>query len=692
MKNIFCGLFLIFITLGISSRSFTSPEVAGNIVFYVSPAGNSKNPGTSIEKPFATLDDARDAIRMLKKKGQINAPVIVYLRGGVYELSETFVLGAEDSGTEDFPITYRAYKNETPVISGGREINAQWIKYKGNIMVCDVPDGIAGQLKFRQLFVNGERMTRARTPDKGNYYKVDMPDKDLGRSAIKYKPSDYVNYSNLEQVEVVLFHSWNNSRLVIEEVNEEERVISFTGRIGRRMHTESLIYNRYYFENVFEGLDQPGEWYFNSKTGKLYLYPVSDLLNAYVRVPVLNQLVRLEGDLNKKKYVEFVNFKGITFEETDYDLDETGYPTCGDVGDIYPPSAIKWEAARFCTFEDNTITNTGTYGLEITGDGNTISNNRIFSTGGGGIISRSYGKEPNTYSFNHIHHAGEIFFSSVGINIDDGGGIVSNNLVHDIAHSGIYGRHWGTATQEEQRRNQEQGLIIEFNEIHSVGKMTNDCGGIFIRDSLITIRNNLIYNIYPYEYYETIGEFNDKGTPGFGIYLGCETRYSRVENNIIFNTGEGIMFLYGTRHVTVENNIIVNSSYKAIRFANFGPLLPMPGNQFVRNIVYIEQPYCLYAGARASLPHESDYNVIFQSGMRTPRVGFRHTGEKGQENFTKHPMQTWLDKGYEKNSVFADPLFADPLNNDFSLLPESPALKLGFKPIDISNVGLRGKK
>jgi hypothetical protein len=37
----------------------------------------------------------------------------------------------------------------------------------------------------------------------------------------------------------------------------------------------------------------------------------------------------------------------------------------------------------------------------------------------------------------------------------------------------------------------------------------------------------------------------------------------------------------------------------------------------------------------------------------------------------------------------ADPLFVDPKSGNFSLKPESPARKLGFKPIDISHVGPR---
>ena len=37
----------------------------------------------------------------------------------------------------------------------------------------------------------------------------------------------------------------------------------------------------------------------------------------------------------------------------------------------------------------------------------------------------------------------------------------------------------------------------------------------------------------------------------------------------------------------------------------------------------------------------------------------------------------------------ADPLFVNAANYDFTLLPDSPAWKLGWKKIDVSTVGPR---
>lgn len=66
--------------------------------FYVALDGNDSNKGT-INKPFRTLEKARDAIRALKaKKGLPRGGVTVYLREGRYERAASFELGLQDSG------------------------------------------------------------------------------------------------------------------------------------------------------------------------------------------------------------------------------------------------------------------------------------------------------------------------------------------------------------------------------------------------------------------------------------------------------------------------------------------------------------------------------------------------------------------------------------------------------------------
>jgi hypothetical protein len=47
-----------------------------------------------------------------------------------------------------------------------------------------------------------------------------------------------------------------------------------------------------------------------------------------------------------------------------------------------------------------------------------------------------------------------------------------------------------------------------------------------------------------------------------------------------------------------------------------------------------------------------------------------------------------LGGGFDQHSIIADPRFVDPANHNYHLQPDSPALALGFKDIDTSNIGL----
>ncbi|MFC1739698.1 right-handed parallel beta-helix repeat-containing protein [Planctomycetota bacterium] len=646
---------------------FATMASAAETALYVSPKGNDLWAGDSIDRPFATIQKVRDAIRAMKEKGELKSAVTVYIRGGLYELSETLVFTLEDSGTKDCPITYTAYKDEKPVISGGRKITGQWNDYKGKIKVCSIDEVKAGEWYFRQLFANGERQQRARIPNEGFYRTEGALDKD----GFQYKQGHFKNWNNLDDVEVVIFHSWNESKLLISELDEENRKVFFTGRIGRGGDN-----NRYYIENALEGLDKPGEWYVDRHAGKLYYWPDGDLDNAELRAPLLNELVRFEGEVEKKDHVQYINISGLTFCDTSYNLPKEGIPTIRDVGDIWFPSAITFKGVSHCIFEDNTVRNVGTYGLDLTSDAIHVIGNKIYDTGSGGVVTRSYGKYRNVISYNHIHDCGVVFHSGVGINIDDGGGLIANNLIHDTGHTGVYVRHFATDYgQEHERKNQEQGLIIEYNEIYNTMRQVNDGAGIFVRDDYVVIRNNLIHDSY--------GPPEGQGSPAWGIYLGCETRNCLVENNVVYRTQAGQHVWFQNRNNTIFNNIFIDGDRQQIDYNNM-PNAHHHQIRLLRNIICFSNPTAvLYdISGNSSVPMESDYNLIYH----TKGEDFVIRGLEGVNTF-----EDWQQRGFEAHSIVADPLFVDPENDDYTLRPESPAFKLGFKPIDLSRVGLRGR-
>ena len=79
----------------------TVSATADPVVLHVSPHGSSEARGTR-EAPFATLEQARDALRVMECPD--GAHVIVH--GGRYQVTQPFVLTAEDSGGAAAPIRY----------------------------------------------------------------------------------------------------------------------------------------------------------------------------------------------------------------------------------------------------------------------------------------------------------------------------------------------------------------------------------------------------------------------------------------------------------------------------------------------------------------------------------------------------------------------------------------------------------
>jgi len=92
--------------------------------FVVSSTGDDQNPGT-LDKPFRSLERARDAARSLIAKGITTGGIAIWLRGGIYERTTPLVLDGHDSGTsETDSIDWRGYPGEDVRLLAGRRFPA----------------------------------------------------------------------------------------------------------------------------------------------------------------------------------------------------------------------------------------------------------------------------------------------------------------------------------------------------------------------------------------------------------------------------------------------------------------------------------------------------------------------------------------------------------------------------------------
>lgn len=644
------------------------------ITFYVAADGNdawsgkrrSANAGKS-DGPFATIARARDAVRALPAATRAARPITVSIRGGVHHLSEPLVFTPLDSGTTAHPVTYQASRGETPVLSGGRRI-AGWTRTEGGLWKARVPGAAQGEWEFRQLFVNGRRAQRARAPNPGSVFLAD------GRvspraSSFRYRGSD-INPAWAEQgdAEVILLLSWTASRLKIKSVDPTTNTVTLSGppsRSGARWESQP----RYWVENTREALDQPGEWYLDGRSGEIYYLPRpgEDMRTAEVIAAGPTQLVRFEGDPAKGEFVRDIALRGLTFAHTDWTLPADGYS--GLQADVRTPAALEANGAERISIQGCRFTHLGGYALAFARGCRDISvdHNEMTDIGAGGVKigeteMRSEAADQTggvAVTNNHIHDIGIVYPAAVGIWVgQSGGNRLAHNHIHDTCYSAMsVGWTWGYGPASARDN------IIEYNHAHDIGRgMLSDMGAIYtlgVQPGTV-IRRNLFHDI----------RCRPGGYGGWGIYLDEGSTGILVEDNIVYNTETGGFHQHYGKENIVRNNIFAFAARHQIERTRAEPHLSFT---FTRNIVYWTGG-SLLGGNWLEGEVSLDYNLYY-----------RAAGDP--ITFADKSFAEWQATGQDVHSLIADPRFVDPKRYNFALKPDSPALRLGFRPIDARGVG-----
>jgi len=619
--------------------------------------------------PLPSLQAARDAIRAARARGEwTDVPITVHVRGGTYVLDDALTFEPADSGTAGAPITYAAYADERPILSGGRLISG-WHTTEVNgrtAWVTEVPEVKAGQWYFRQLFVDGQRRPRTRLPKEGFYQFAGLPGVTAetrwgdGQTRAVFQDDHIRSWRNLKDVEVVALHFWIESRLPIAEVDESRKIVTFTRESTFRLTDAHNLkeFARYYVENVFEALDEPGQWYLDQSSGTLTYLPLPGQTPESVTVvaPRLDQLVRVTGEADGGSKVRDIEFRGLTFQHADWCLPED---SAGSVqAAVNVPGAVYFEHAEDCILADGEVSHVSGYAVEFGAGcrGNRVDNCMLTSLGGGGV-KIGHGSRNTTVHNCRIGPGGYFYHSAVGVWIGSSGhNTVTHNHIHHFYYTGVsVGWTWG------YRENPAVDNVIEYNHIHHIGQgYLSDMGGIYTLGVSpgTRIRYNLIHDIEAHTY------------GGWGLYTDEGSSYILLENNIVYRCKHsGFHQHYGSYNV-VKNNIFALG-----QVAQMMRTREEPHTSFVfeRNIVYCDIPTVLGSNWKNG-NYRLDYNVYW-----------RENG--GPLDFAGHSFEAWQALGNDSHSIVADPLFKDPDNGDFTLDPGSPALKLGFQPIDTSRIG-----
>lgn len=700
---------LLSIMLGCKKKDEKSGLVRpGPGIFFVATNGNDEWSGQLPQPspdfkdgPFATIQKAQLAVRAFKSvQSNTNIQPIVYIRGGRYYLMAPIEFKPEDSGIYGKPVKYVAYPGETPVISGGKKITGwKQVNEGGRLLwMTDLPDVKDGKWYFRQLWVNGERRIRSRHPNKGYLAIESVPDATngvqwtQGQSRFRFKSGDIKDWKNVKYAEVRAMTRWVESHLPVMAISLENRMLMFRKKSVFKLDPGDL----YYIENILENLDTPGEWYLDGDSGKLYYMPLAgeDINKCEVIAPVIAQLVLMNGKPEEGKLIENIVFDGISFEHTEW-----YFPGGFDRGDqkveIWPPpnaevggfaqaavgvpGAIRGTGVRNCVFENCQFAHLGTYGIEL-GRGcknNKISYCVITDLGAGGIKigETSIRNKPEEIAENnevsdcHIYNGGLMFHSAIGIWI---GQSPSNRLIHNHIHDFYYtgisiGWTWGYGKALATNN------LVEFNHVHHIGvrsdgdgPILSDMGGIYTLGlhTGTKIVNNLWHDTAGLRY------------GGWGIYFDEGTTGILAESNLVYRTTHGGFHQHYGKDNTVRNNIFAYAKYHQIQRSRAEEHLSF---RFEKNIV-------LWKEGKLLDGNYSGTNYIFRSN-----IYWNETTTNIM--FDKYTFADWQKvQKQDLDSLIADPMFVDPAKDDYRLKQGSPAPKIGFSPLNLSNVGVRPKQ
>ncbi len=711
------GFLPVFLGFGSVVTAIEPQPARGPVKLYVSLKGDDSWSGSldqpnadRTDGPLRSVEHARDVAR--KRSSHEGGKII--LRGGTYELAQTLTFAPQDSGSQESPMVYTSYPGETAVISGGRLI-AGWSVGKSGTWTASIPDVKAGKWLFHELFVNGSRRQRARSPNHGFYFvqgQVSAQDP----ASFRYRGDDVrPEWARSGDVEVVNLNKWQQFRMPIRSVDAASHSVTLS---RRRLAVADEQNSRYWIENTLDALDEPGEWYLDAHEGVLYYRPLpgeDHPEKIQFVAPALRQLVRFEGKPGEP--VHDMVLRGLTFSDADWSMGADGFVDKQAAANL--SAAIEAANTDNCVIEKSQLVHLGEYAIAL-GMGskhNTIRGNEFHDLGagaikigdgegavlpnempqGGGVLTRgrpplaqmaefllnpaNYHSGPayprsddenssgNTIADNRIHDTGVVFQSSVAIWVGQSAGtLISHNEIHNTPYSAIsVGWTWGFG-QSAAHDN-----IIEFNQIYNVGQgIMSDMGGIYVLGNQpgTELRNNVIHDVRRYD--------QPGGYGGWGVYLDSGSSNIRMENNVIYNTDDGGLHANYGQGNTVVNNIFAYGKANQIERSHAAPnSKPLT---FQHNIVYGREGSFI-----RTRPMEGQLRFDFNDYYRA--------GSQPSINVWQQPEVSWEDwrqrLGQDEHSVISDPKFANPEKGDFSLPQDSPALQVGFKPIDVSQAGPR---
>jgi len=557
---------------------------------YLSPTGSDETGDGSLENPWQSVTKARDYIRTINQG--LKTDVHVYLRGGTYNVDNVIAFTKEDSGKNGVIIYYENYENETPILSGGKEITG-WQLYDSANNIYQAK--IDANIDFRQLYVNGVRAVLARTPNltepntfgpyylggKWNYlniYEYESAPYPKGPYYFTIDTTNVPEWDGKNPMELVTVDHWRNkvARIASFESKGGNTIIqlkqpeAMNGIFSHGNQYIAPVFTPYYFQNSLNFLDQEGEWYFDQSTSNIYYKPreTEDMSSITAIVPRIETIIEItefgEGIISN------LVFNGITFEYTNWNKpNKFGYANwTAAIGSFMNdsillslPGVIEMKNADNIRIENCTIRHTGANAI-VAGkvwDSSFVTNcvfesNTIFDTSAGGIFLNLNNEQStgNVIQNNFISYGGRQYADAVGILISC---TPKTKVLHnEVCYYGYAGIHVGWDWGDELTTARD--IEVAYNKIHDVMQLLDDAGGIYTLGNIPggIFHDNYIYNIIisPYQGSNMARCFNP--IVAIDIDGGCNKEFY---NNVI----ENVEYTFSAVNNPNHDNVFENNYY-----------------------------------------------------------------------------------------------------------------------------------
>lgn len=521
---------------------------------YVSTAGDDLASGVEAA-PLKTLAAALESAK--SKKSKILAPIEIILQSGDYYVGETLELDESYSGTKYSPLTIKAAESGKVNLIGGLKIDSSLTKKvtdeailsrladqnaADKLMMLDlsgvideIPEictyGMTGDAKYPlEIYFGEQSLTRSRWPN-------DVSGSAYLRTSNKLEYTDYqtmpltfgyidgedhaTKYWTDETVKNLyifgyLAYDWYNDSVKVQSLDFDSKTVVTESGVTYEPNTGT----RFYFYNLIEEIDQPGESYIDRENRVVYYYPYENVSDDIYVSTLVGPMLSFSGS-------KYTTLDGINF------LYSRGM-------------AVQSSEAGHFTVKNCTVAHNSHMAMALSGSNITVDGCVIYDTAAGGI-SISGGDRTELISgesvikncvIHDINRSQETY--KPGVMAGSVGLVIRNNTFYNSTHEMI-----AVGTND---------VVIQYNEFYNCVTESADMGAIYYGRNPSILGTDIGYNY-----------FHDIGNPygGIGqqsIFIDDGSIGAYIHDNVFERAtfDSAAVKAHGAQYSLIENNVFAD--------------------------------------------------------------------------------------------------------------------------------------